>query len=184
LNLFPPLVRRAVFSPCNLYRYSLHHEWALSGPHALFIMLNPSTATHLTDDPTIRRCREFAKRFGCGGMEIGNVYGYRSTDPAGLALVNDPVGEATDDYLLRALEVFHPVVLAWGAVVTKCPGWQHRLEDLVRMVRGALNLHNRVERRCAYHLGEFTKDGHPRHPLYLREDSPLNRLDVLWKPPK
>lgn len=182
MNLFPPLLRRAVFSPCERYRYSLHHEWGLSGPHALFIMANPSTATHLTDDPTIRRCREFAKAWGCAGMEIGNVYAYRSTDPKALALVNDPVGEATDDYLLRALETARPVVLAWGAVVTNAPGWPHRLDDLVRMVRGALAL-RRPEPR-PHHIGELTKDGHPRHPLYLKATDPLNALDPKWNPPK
>jgi hypothetical protein len=148
----------------------------------MFLMLNPSTATAQADDPTIRRCRDFAKRFGCGGMEIGNVYAYRSTDPKALALVDNPVGEATDDYLLRALATAFPVVLAWGAVIECVPFWANRLEQVVAMVRGALALRPEAERH-PHHLGDFTAAGHPRHPLYLPADAPLNRIGAIWAPP-
>jgi hypothetical protein len=53
----------AVVSECGLYSYSLTRRWA-HGPKALFVMLNPSTADAMVDDPTIRRCIGFARRQG------------------------------------------------------------------------------------------------------------------------
>lgn len=47
----------------------------------MFIMLTPSTADADTDDPTIRRCIGFAKSSGFGGLYVGNLFAYRSTQP-------------------------------------------------------------------------------------------------------
>ena len=45
----------AVYSPCERYRYLLTRAWDAKGPKALFIMLNPSTATEVQNDPTVER---------------------------------------------------------------------------------------------------------------------------------
>src|ERR1700730_4474366 len=47
--------RGAHISDCGTYRYRLWREWDRSLPTLAFLMLNPSTADHLTDDPTITR---------------------------------------------------------------------------------------------------------------------------------
>ena len=44
-------------------------------------MLNPSTADADHDDRTIGRCISFAKREGCGGLIVGNLFQLRATDP-------------------------------------------------------------------------------------------------------
>ena len=77
----------AIISACGQYRYQLtreaHDQFATRGP-ALFIMLNPSTADAELDDPTIRRCRGFAKAWDCAGIVVANLYALRATDPAAL----------------------------------------------------------------------------------------------------
>ncbi|SAL75871.1 hypothetical protein AWB68_04863 [Caballeronia choica] len=45
--------RGAQLSDCGSYRYRLWREWDTSRPTLAFLMLNPSTADHLNDDPTI-----------------------------------------------------------------------------------------------------------------------------------
>ena len=52
----------ATFSPCRTWRYTLWRSWGIgNGKNAVFIGLNPSTADEVQDDPTIRRCINFAK---------------------------------------------------------------------------------------------------------------------------
>nr|WP_252726063.1 DUF1643 domain-containing protein [Acinetobacter indicus] len=54
----------AEISECSKYRYSLWRIWDKDKPIFTFIGLNPSTADHVQDDPTITRCINFAKSWG------------------------------------------------------------------------------------------------------------------------
>ena len=78
------MIRTAVIDKTEKYRYSLLREWDDTRHKCLFIMLNPSTADASRDDPTIRRCIAFAKREGCGGLHVVNLFAYRATDPVEL----------------------------------------------------------------------------------------------------
>jgi hypothetical protein len=124
-------------------------------------MLNPSTADAETDDPTIRRCISFAKREGAGGIIVANLYAYRATDPASLWAREDPYGPQNDAALIGvakwAAVAGVPLVCAWGTH----GGRNNRPIVLMQQVGAKLV--------C---LGK-TKDGHPRHPLYVRGDKPL-----------
>lgn len=149
----------AVISSCGQYRYWLERAGDLLAARPLpFLMLNPSTADAQLDDPTIRRCRGFAKTLGYSGIIVVNLYALRSTDPAALWAHPDPVGPENDQHIIRATDSGE-VVCAWGANAQR-----ERVEDVVRMLRyGGRRMH------C---LGT-TRDGHPRHPLYVRADQPL-----------
>ena len=57
-------LREAVYSPCERYRYALTVEWDTGAPRLLYVMLNPSKATELANDPTIERCERRAKALG------------------------------------------------------------------------------------------------------------------------
>src|SRR3546814_16904510 len=61
--------------------------WDDTKPQCMFIMLNPSTADADLDDPTIRRCIGFAKSWGYGGLQVCNLFAYRSTEPRELLKV-------------------------------------------------------------------------------------------------
>lgn len=153
------LDKSAILSPCGTYRYSLTRRWSSGNRVALFVMFNPSTADADTDDPTIRRCVAFARREGCDALEVVNCFAIRSPDPV---LVRkwasqwiDIVGPGNREHVRRAVLRASLVVCAWGShAVNTSP-----VPTIVA----------EADRWC---LGT-TKDGSPRHPLYVRADEPL-----------
>jgi hypothetical protein len=159
LNLFAETYSSACFSDCGNYRYSLTREWDNSLPTACFCMLNPSTADQHADDPTIRRCISFAKTWGCGALEVVNLFAYRSTDPTGLRAIADPVGEENDRYIMQAAKRASVVVAAWGVH----GAYKGRDVDVLPLLGDV---------QC---LG-VTKEGFPKHPLYVRADTNLRRF--------
>ena len=76
--------KKAVISDCGKYRYELHRQWDKDKDKVLFIMLNPSTADSHEDDLTTIRCVNFAKKWGSGGIMIGNIYPFRAKRPKDL----------------------------------------------------------------------------------------------------
>ena len=151
-----PVEASAVFSADRLYRYALRRIWS-SGPVMSFVMLNPSIANETENDPTIRRCMAFARAAGCAGLAVVNLYAWRSTVPGGLRTAADPVGPDNHRWLACALAQPGPLVAAWGALAER------------RRVSEVLELVGRRELQC---LG-VTAHGQPRHPLYVRADTPL-----------
>lgn len=123
-------------------------------------MLNPSTADAEQDDPTIRRCKAFAKRQGATELVVANLFAYRTPSPTTLETSVksiDVVGPENDKYLNKAMHDCYqmPIVAAWGA---------NKLAKL-RVVGDSFVSH-------LYCLGK-TKNGHPRHPLYVRANQEL-----------
>lgn len=155
----------AVISDCGSYRYTLTRWWG-EGPNCAFIMLNPSTADAERDDPTIRRCISFARREGCGGLIVLNLFGLRATDPKELALHPFPVGPDWRHWIDAMLpNIDGPLIAGWGA--------QKGIAAQVETMRQALNAAG-LKAMC---LGK-TADGSPRHPLYVKGDQPLVQLWV------
>src|SRR5262249_3639514 len=78
-------------------------------------LLNPSTADAEQDDATVRKCMGLSRRWGCGKVQVVNLFAFRSTDPKALRLAADPIGPANAVWLGRATqEAEGPVVCAWG----------------------------------------------------------------------
>lgn len=152
----------AVFSVCERYRYALERTFARGDRAVLFIGLNPSTATAETNDPTVRRAIGFARAWRFDRLLLGNVFAFRSTDPRGLRTVADPIGPDNDRHLLELANRAERIVCAWGVHATL----NDRERKVVELLRDAGFEH----RLC--HLG-VTKDGHPKHPLYLSSSTRL-----------
>jgi len=149
--------KAALLSACGRYRYSLTRSWS-GGPCMLFVMFNPSTADALRDDPTIRRCVSFAMRENYGSMEVVNCFAFRSPTPDALRMQTiDTVGPDNRATVRAACQRAGIVVCAWGAH----PVGTSPVPTIVA----------EAERWC---LG-VTRDGSPRHPLYVRGDAPLIR---------
>lgn len=144
----------AVLSPCGRYRYHLARSAGVGEGTAVFLMLNPSTADATQDDPTIRKCLGFAKRWGMAGIQVVNLFAYRATDPRDLLHVLDDerVGPENDDWIRRTTELpgAKVVVAAWGA---NGDLWPERVRRVVRLVEKPL------------HAIRVTKSGQPWHPL-------------------
>lgn len=162
------VARTADISECGRYRYSLGRRWG-DGPVGVFVMLNPSTADAYQDDPTIRRCIGFAKREGWGGIEVVNLWAWRATDPKELlfgrrAIASEVRGPLNTEAIREALSRASFAVAAWGATVD-----QLMRKGLPRIAVESLARDANVPLMC---LGT-TKDGHPRHPLYVPADAPL-----------
>jgi hypothetical protein len=151
MNLFDHM--RCEFSPDRVYRYCLRRTWELDNTPVVFIGLNPSIADETIDDPTIRRCCNFAKDWGFGGIIMLNLFAFRATDPEAMKKADDPVGPMNDAILKREILIDEPplVVAAWGTHGV----FKERCYYVESLLRGSLS--------CLLR----SKDGHPMHPLYL-----------------
>jgi len=122
-------------------------------------MLNPSTADAFTDDPTIRRCIGFAQSWGYDTLSVRNLFPWRATYPKELLAVDYPTvtgGERGDIELITAMTA-DLVVVAWGASVP-CGRDVRALESFLAFPMKQI------------HCLELTKNGKPRHPLYVKAD--------------
>jgi hypothetical protein len=157
----------AFISLCGRYRYWLKRQWG-EGRLLTFIMLNPSTADASVDDPTIRKCKKFAAREGFGGIFVLNLFAFRSSKPNLLVFADDPVGPENQPLLIAAARLSNetdiPIVCAWGANAGRPQLIHKAIEAQINMY-----LHYGARLQC---LGT-TADGHPRHPLYLADSTPL-----------
>ena len=149
----------AIFDTSGRYRYSLWRAWSSYHPRIVFVLLNPSAADEQRNDPTIRRCIGFARAWEFGFVEVVNLFAYRATDYRELFKVGDPVGEENDRFLVQAVERCSAVVVGWGTRGTLLG----RDRQVIQLLAG---------RKDVYCLG-LTKDGLPRHPLYLKDDTSL-----------
>lgn len=150
------MIKSAIISECERFRYLLTREWDDHLPAICWCLLNPSTADAMKDDPTVRRCIDFSKRWGYGRLYLVNLFAYRTTYPKELKRTIDPIGPNNDVYIGEALDRCGIVVAAWGA---------HSDFSTRREAVG-----NRLP--SAFCLGK-TKSGAPRHPLYVRADQSL-----------
>lgn len=155
----------ANFSGDRLYRWCLWRRWGKEKP-ACFLMLNPSTGNEVILDPTLRRCVGFARAWGCGGIEIVNLFGIVSSNPKVLVKHPDPVGSLNDATILMCATRASVIIVAWGA-------FPEARERAVKVTKMLLDVGVRLQ--C---LGT-TKEGHPNHPLYL----PKSTWPIDWSAP-
>lgn len=145
----------AVFSRCADYRYLLWRIWDPSRPLWAFGMLNPSTADHEVVDPTIARCIKRAEAGGAGGLIVWNLFAYRATKPEDMKAAEDPVGPYNDQAIQIAVKQAALNIAAWGAHGSH-KNRQSEVLSALSKISVRLN------------ALEFTAEGAPRHPLYLR----------------
>lgn len=162
----------AEFSPCGRYRGLLWRYWDRDKKPLVCILLNPSTATAETDDPTVRRCMIRAQAMGFGGVRVLNIFTLRATDPAELKQVADPVGPGADGYLETGCQGAGMILCGWGGHGTLRGHHRPRCDEVVNLLVGDLGY--------ALHALHLTGAGQPGHPLYL----PYSLEPFLWVDPK
>ena len=141
------------------YRHRLTRTWDAEKPHAMFVMMNPSIADSLVDDPTVAKCGRFARTWRYGGIYVGNTFAYRTTDQKRLMKVPDPVGPENDAHLIEMAKQAAIVVFAYGQ---PCHATlRSRGLALARLLM--------KEAGVTPHTLRLAKNGTPWHPLYLPE---------------
>jgi len=150
------IYKNATFSSCRTYRYSLSRVWDKKKKYVLFIGLNPSTANEEADDPTIRRCVNYAKDWGYGGFMMVNLFAYRTTLPSNLKKVKYPIGSKNDKYIVILSKKADITVAVWG----NNGNLYNRDKQVLNLVSSLMCL-------------KINKSGQPAHPLYLKKDLKL-----------
>ena len=160
----------AVMSADRRYRYELRRLVDATGyGEIVWYMLNPSTADERENDPTIRRCLDFSRRWGFRSLRVVNLVPLRSANPSTVvrAYRGPPFGGdyfTNMSYQERAVEEADAVVLAWGSHGDDLDGesFMERAQELSDEV---------------WVLG-WNRDGTPRHPLYVKADTkPIHATD-------
>ncbi|MCY4304614.1 MAG: DUF1643 domain-containing protein [Aestuariivita sp.] len=154
----------AVYSNCERYRYKLSRVWENKKQTAMFVMLNPSTATEKKNDPTVERCERRARLLGFGAFIVTNIFAWRDTDPQKMRAAADPVGPANDKEILKCAADSDKIIAAWGTHGAFLQRGS-RVECLLRS--NGFDL---------FHLG-LSQGGQPRHPLYIAYEQKLE----LWQ---
>jgi hypothetical protein len=157
-------IKRSVWlSDCEHYRHRLRAEWDDTKPLLAFMMLNPSTASHLVDDATFRLCIGRAQRLDYGAVELVNTHDLRATHPRELFITLHPSSTDNFDCVIDTAQRAELVVCAWGT---------HPLADTQYWLKQFYLFHLDWKLR---HLG-LTKGGHPRHPLRVAYSVPLQEF--------
>jgi hypothetical protein len=171
LSLIPEPTPRAIFSPCRehgpwnqsceldctgrVYRYELEWPTGQGVGMCLFVLANPSTATHLRRDHTVTRCINYARAWGYAWAGVANARAWRETNPK--LLPPDPLAIGPDNDL-----AIHR--MATRALIVVC-GWGKlggaRGPDVLRLIRSVGH---------APHALRLNDDGSPEHPLFLPAD--------------
>ena len=145
--------KNATFSDCRKYRYALSRTWDGKKKTVLFIGLNPSTADENIDDPTIRRCINYAQNWGYGSLLMVNLFAYRATIPTELKNVKNPIGNDNDLHITELLKKADLAVATWGNEGSLL----NRDKDVKKIIPNLMCLN-------------INKSGQPAHPLYQKKD--------------
>ncbi|HEV8034856.1 DUF1643 domain-containing protein, partial [Yoonia sp.] len=128
--------------------------WDAKGKRVLFVMLNPSKATEVQNDPTVERCERRARALGFGAFQVTNIFAWRDTDPFAMRKAVDPVGPENNAIIREGAVWADQIIAAWGTHGTHLARGR-QTEALLRNLGKPL-----------YTLG-LSKHGHPKHPLYI-----------------
>jgi hypothetical protein len=176
--------RDADLSRCGLFRWTLTRVWACDSGHVCFIGLNPSTADHMVDDPTVRRWTHFAKAWGYGGFTAVNLYPLRTSSPTECRawarwMENGPDWHTRDrivfdnlPLVVREAKAAALVVACWGAGAWDPEFVDQALEEITTGEAPWPDIH------C---FG-LTADGAPMHPMARgRSRIPDHAKPILWR---
>ena len=135
------------------------------GAHPLACFgINPSTAEPNNLDPTVRRVQLVAKSTGHDSFIMFNIYPQRATDPKNLHMTaNMELVNENETFLSKVVDGRRlKIWAAWGNLIESrkyLPILKQRIINLPGLKHAEW-----VKR------GPLTSRGHPRHPLYCRND--------------
>ncbi len=155
--------KTAIIGLDGKHRYWLSRCWDFKKKAVGWVMLNPSTADDNMDDPTIKRCIDFAKRWGYGGICVVNLFPFRATDPKKL-LEYDAITLLGNQSLY--LEGFKDLELSCEKVIC---AWGNNLPSKHEMYLKDIKPFKQISSGKLHYL-DLCNSGNPKHPLYLKSD--------------
>jgi hypothetical protein len=159
-------VSSAVFSRCQIHSPCTHpycegrrHRFLLRWPTgldndriALGCFANPSTATPLELDSTLKRWLRYCQDWGYGWSWTVNVRSWRATDPTKVPADVPAISRQNDTWIRNAAKQADLIVCGCGKL-----GGQ-RGSDVLEMLRA---------QGLVAHALRLNSDQSPAHPLYL-----------------
>jgi len=155
------------------YRYIL----GTRGENPLIcIGINPSTAKPDELDNTLKSVERTAAFNGFDSFIMFNVYAQRATNP------KDMDSEFNKSLHNENMNAFHYILslygegktpavwAAWGTIIEKRP-------YLIPCVKDMIEIGNQFGAKW-YTVGKRSVKGHPHHPLYLKNNSPVDDFDI------
>lgn len=161
LDLIQNYNSSAIFGPDRRHRYVLRRIWNESLPFAMVIGLNPSTASENQNDPTIRRLigpTGLLGSAGYGGLSMVNLFTMVTPNP--VELQHDRLPDTALTWWTTTAYQTQAVIFAWGAF--RIPWGRDVLAK--QLFPDAL-------------CWGRNANGSPKHPLYLRGDTKLERYE-------
>ncbi len=155
--------RGAVISECGKFRYMLYRllreDTYIQRRTCVFVMLNPSTADGIEDDPTIRRCMRFAAAWDYTMLEVINLFAYRATKPKDLfKSAISRMGPSYNYHTNKSISGADLIICGWGKLPKAYMEFSDAMVDRIRLLQKTP--------MCL----KVNKDGSPAHPLYLKAD--------------
>ena len=128
--------------------------------------INPSTATPDKYDPTVTRVKNIAFKNGYDSHIMFNIYPLRSTDPRNLPQEIDYEEHTKNiNVILELIKDGYTIWAAWGDLIES----RDYLKKCGNDIMSAIGMSKKNIRWVK--MGELTKKGNPRHPLYVYQES-------------
>ncbi|MBO4437903.1 MAG: DUF1643 domain-containing protein [Spirochaetaceae bacterium] len=154
------------------YRYCLTGNEDAKNP-LIVLGLNPSTANEEKPDPTMKKVVSFMELNDFDGFKMLNLYSKRTPYPKKLKSIgiNPKEHKKNLESIKKHIELLNEptILLAFGANIVEIDGLVDCFKEIVKECK-AYN----PKWRCL----DTTKDGHPKHPLYLSKNLRLREFDV------
>lgn len=147
------------FDEAKEHRLKLSCTWDSGKEKCLYIMFNPSTADLRMCDMTLNRCISFAKSGGFGGYDVVNLYSYRTLAPKELRKAAIPSLPENTEIVKQAMNETEKIIIAWGS------------NAAYKEYKWVLEYAEQIGKPL-YCFGK-TKNGSPKHPLFLSRDTKI-----------
>ncbi len=175
------LIFESSFSECGLYRWWLKRGISENNKTLIFIGLNPSKASSTIDDPTLRRLLFFGSKWNYGSIIVINIFAIISSSPSIIKKCSDPIGKENDPEIHKRILDWSrnpqcDLWLGWG----NKGSWQRRNDQVMSLLREkTLQRAERYPSSLGPLVIGVTKQGHPRHPLYISNEEELREFQFL-----
>lgn len=163
-------------------RLTLSREWG-SGPRALVIGCNPSTADAYRDDPTSHWWNRWFNLYGFGGYDAVNLYPFCTSSPAecrqivetidgGALDVRDALHFVNLPHVVAKAKAADKVFVCWGAIA-----WdQEWIEHVIEQIQ-----FGEAPYPDLWCWGK-TSSGAPKHPMARgKHRIPADQPAILWR---